>query len=135
MLCYNMSDSKPLPRILVVEDESFVRALIVDALTEAGFEVHEACNSNEAVKLLDEDDYLLLVSDMQIPGRFTGAELAERGNSRNGPIPVLFVHGRAEAMRGLTKAGIKGAVLPQPFALDDLVEIARSLTGEAPGGG
>jgi DNA-binding response OmpR family regulator len=132
MLSYSMSQSTLQPRILVVEDESFVRALIVDALTEAGFDVHEASNSNEAVKLLDEDDYLLLVTDMQIPGRFTGAELAERGKSRNAPIPVLFVHGRAEAMRGLTKSGIKGAVLPQPFALDELVEIARSLTREAP---
>jgi DNA-binding response OmpR family regulator len=118
------------PRILVVEDESFVRALIVDALSEAGFDVDEACDSNEAVKLLDADGYRLLVTDMQIPGPFTGAQLAERSNRHHAPTPVLFVHGRAEAMRGLTRSGIKGAVLPQPFALDDLVAIVRRLTAD-----
>jgi DNA-binding response OmpR family regulator len=116
----------------VVEDESFVRALIVDTLTEAGFDVDEASNYNEAMKLLDADGYLLLVTDMQIPGRLTGAGLAEHGNSRNGSIPVLFVHGRAEAMRGLENYGIRSAILPQPFALGDLVEIVRNLTGAAP---
>jgi len=129
-----MNHSKPPPRILVVEDESFVRALIVDTLAEAGFDVDEASDSNQAVKLLDADGYLLLVTDMQIPGKFTGAELAEHGHGRNCSIPVLFVHGRAEAMHGPNKCGIKSAVLPQPFALDDLVEIVHRLTGEAPAG-
>jgi len=129
-----MSHLKPPPRILVVEDESFVRALIVDRLTEAGFDVDEASDSNEAAKLLDADGYVLLVTDMQIPGRFTGAELAERCNCRNESIPVLFVHGRAEAMHCLKNADIKAAVLAQPFGLDDLVETARSLTGDAGNG-
>jgi len=83
------------------------------------------------VKLLDADGYRLLVTDMQIPGRFTGAELAEHSNRQNSAIPVLFVHGRVEATHRLTSSGIKGAVLPQPFALDDLVEIVRRLTTEA----
>jgi DNA-binding response OmpR family regulator len=113
----------PPLRILVVEDESFVRALIVDALTEGGFDVDEASDSNQAAKLLKADGYRLLVTDMQIPGRFTGAELAEKTT-----IPVLFVHGRADAIRCLRGSGIKSAVLPQPFALGDLVKIVRSMT-------
>ena len=56
-------------RILVVEDESLVRELLVEVLTDAGFQVDEADNADEADRLLDRDGYKLLLTDIHMPGR------------------------------------------------------------------
>ena len=42
-------------RVLAVEDEAVIRMIMVDALTDAGFDVDEAADSDEADRLLDED--------------------------------------------------------------------------------
>jgi DNA-binding response OmpR family regulator len=116
------------PRILVVEDESFVRALIVDKLMAAGFEVGQAGTSDAAVRLLDADGYKLMVTDMQLPGALNGVELVERSQKDESDFPVVFVHGRPEVVRRLEQAGIRSAALPQLFALDELFDIVRRLT-------
>jgi two-component system, response regulator PdtaR len=126
---YSRMPAMSPPRILVVEDESFVRALIVERLAEAGFEVDQADTSDAAVRLLDADGYKLLVTDMHLPGALNGAELAERSHKKKSDLPVVFVHGRHEVVRRLEKAGIRSEVLPAPFALDELVGIVQRLTG------
>jgi DNA-binding response OmpR family regulator len=42
-------------RVLAVEDEAVIRMIMVNALTDVGFEVDEAADSDEADRLLDED--------------------------------------------------------------------------------
>jgi len=57
------------PRVLVVEDEALIRALIVETLIDAGFDVEEAGNSDSAARMLEADGYRLLVTDvhMRVP--------------------------------------------------------------------
>jgi DNA-binding response OmpR family regulator len=117
------------PRILVVEDESFVRALIVDRLVEAGFDVDQARNSDAALRLIEADGYALLVTKMAPPGRLSGTELAEQSHHERGHVPVVFVAAKPGTLERLRSAGLIAASLPHSFALDDLVSLACSMTG------
>jgi len=119
-------------RILVVEDEPTIRDWMVEILSDAGFEVDEAGNSDVAVKLLDADGYRLLVTDVNMPGKLDGAELAERAHSKHPKLPVVFMTARPEVLDRLRSAGIPGEILPKPFKVERLLAVVRDLTRTGP---
>jgi ABC-type transport system involved in cytochrome c biogenesis permease subunit len=54
-------------RVLVVEDEQAVRDYLVDFLTELGHHVESAGSGSEALSLLDERSYALILTDLRMP--------------------------------------------------------------------
>ncbi|HCZ07316.1 MAG: hypothetical protein PWP37_1281 [Thermotogota bacterium] len=64
-----------MAKILVVEDEDNMRTLIKEELTDAGHDVDEAPNAEEALKKLSENGYDLITVDIEMPG-MNGLELA-----------------------------------------------------------
>ncbi len=65
--------------VLVVEDEPFVRLFGVDLLEQAGFDVLQAGNADEALWLLEAHPEVRVVfSDIDMPGSLDGIELARR---------------------------------------------------------
>ena len=63
--------------VLVVEDEPLVRALAVDVLEEAGFDVLEAATADYALVVLEKrEDICVLLTDVDMPGRLNGFQLA-----------------------------------------------------------
>ncbi len=117
----------PPARILVVEDEPFVRALMVEALAEAGYDVDDTGNSDAAARLLDADGYHVLVTDLHLPGRLNGVELAERSHARDARVPVVFVTARHDLLLRLRRVGVAGTMLSKPFAMDELVRAVQRL--------
>jgi CheY-like chemotaxis protein len=113
--------------ILLVEDDDDIRAVIVEVLHDAGFDVISAANGREALeKLAQLQPWELIVLDLMMPvmngWEFRRAQLADE---RIRDVPVLLMSGVAdarEAQRGLGSAG----VLRKPFTVDDLVDaVAR----------
>lgn len=91
-----MNDNKDPTRavVLVVEDEPSVRLMEVDMLDGAGFEVCAAASVSEALAVLDErQDVTVLVSDVQMPGRMNGIDLAKHVRETRPAIAVLLVSG------------------------------------------
>ena len=63
--------------ILVAEDETMVRLVAVETLRDAGFEVYEAADGQEALEVLKENPGIaLLISDIKMP-RKNGYQLVE----------------------------------------------------------
>ncbi len=62
-------------RILVVEDEPNMRLLVTEELTDAGYDVDEAVNGEEALRKFTEKAYDLVTIDIEMPG-MNGLELA-----------------------------------------------------------
>jgi DNA-binding response OmpR family regulator len=114
-------------RVLVVEDEALIRMMMVDLLIEAGFEVDEADNSEEAERLLDADGYKLLVTDIHMPGSLDGVQLAERLHRVEPGIPILFVTARPDVLGRIRAAGIAATTLVKPYDPERLVPIVRSI--------
>jgi CheY-like chemotaxis protein len=65
-------------KILLVEDESYVRDVAYEILQEVGYEVVTARNGSEAIRLFEEHGPMqLLVTDMVMPG-MSGRTLADK---------------------------------------------------------
>lgn len=112
-------------RILVVEDESEIRQLIVLHLKRQGYEVHEVGNGEEAVRALSERSFQLVVLDWMLPG-MSGLEITRWIRSREdfNVTPILMVTAKVEPEH--IAAGLDAGAddyLPKPF--DTLVLMAR----------
>lgn len=112
--------------ILIAEDEALIRALIVDALTDAGYTVIEASNGSEALALLDRPDHVaLIVTDINMPG-LNGIDMARAVRKEKPDLPILFASARSDL---LGKSGLARPynVISKPFRLDELVLRVQAL--------
>lgn len=109
-------------RVLVVEDDEPIRRLIGMVLRRAGFEIDEARHGGEAVSLLQENDYDVVLMDLMMPV-LSGFEviewLAEHDQERLKCVVVMS----AAADRDLARLDpdVVFCVLRKPFDLDVVV--------------
>lgn len=110
--------------ILVVEDDSIVRMLIVDVLEELEYKVLEADGSDRALKILrDETQQInLMMTDVGLPG-MDGRELAIEARKLRPALKVLFASGYAESIdvpNGMHMIG-------KPFSIDQLRDKVKKI--------
>ncbi|MCW1243921.1 response regulator [Pseudomonas sp. SAICEU22] len=105
------------PTILVVEDDSIVRMLIVDVLEELEYKVLEAEGCEEALALLKDTERPidLMMTDVNMP-IMDGRELAKEARSVRPGLPILFASGYAESID--VPEGMN--VIGKPFSIDQL---------------
>jgi two-component system, cell cycle sensor histidine kinase and response regulator CckA len=110
--------------ILLVEDEPAVRQLFAQALTRAGYRVHEARNGHEAMKLFDQygDSVDLLLTDMRMPF-MDGAELGRELRSRRKTLKLLCISGYP----GGHDLEFSEDFLAKPFSRDELLAKVREI--------
>lgn len=115
-------------RILVVEDDPNIAALVSDVLTAEGHDVDTALNGRLGLERLQAADYDLIVSDMQMPELDGKGFFAALDHVRPGMRwRIIFVTGQAlspETREFIAGAGVP--VLAKPFDLDTF----REMTGE-----
>lgn len=98
---------------------------IVETLTDDGFNVLEASNGSEALKLIDDPDHVVLVvTDVTMPGA-DGVDVALRARSRHPDVPVLFVSARPDLL-SLPRT-LPYSHLTKPFRTSDLLAKVRAL--------
>jgi PAS domain S-box-containing protein len=115
--------------ILLVEDEFSVRALMKESLAREGYEILEASDPREALKIAEERAGALdlVVTDVIMP-TMSGPELAGRIRERRPSIPVLFVSGYPEDELGPEAALSEGTeFLAKPFTPADLSDRVRRI--------
>ena len=114
-------------RILVVEDDTEVRAYIVEALGELGFEVSEAPDGKQALALTEGRELDLLLTDVILPG-MNGRQLADAMTAQRPGLKVLFMTGysrNAIVHQGRLDPGTH--MLQKPITSADLVRKIREL--------
>ncbi len=126
-------------RVLLVEDELLIRLLAAEVLHDEGFEVIEAADGTQAVRLIDgPDGFDLLLTDVQMPGPIDGIEVAIRARKRHPGIPVVVVSAQPINARRLDGLGPRKTFVSKPYELPALVatlwSMLKSRDGEQPGG-
>jgi DNA-binding NtrC family response regulator len=108
-------------RILVVDDEDYMREVVRQALENAGFEVEEAADGKSAVSMLRKYPYSVIITDLRLPG-LTGEAILEEALSLFPETIVILMTGFGN-IQSAVEAIRKGAYdyLPKPFQLDELV--------------
>lgn len=111
--------------ILIAEDEAMLRAIAVETLEFAGFEVLQASDGGEALKLLDSHEGVrLLISDVKMPG-MDGYALAEAAMARHPGLKIVLMtgYGHQPPVEFLRRHNIE--ILHKPFDLEILADRAR----------
>jgi signal transduction histidine kinase/CheY-like chemotaxis protein len=110
-------------RVLVVEDEDAVRAVVMRTLQDEGYEVLGASSGKEALQELDEigGAVNLVLSDIVMPG-MSGRQLAAELRRKYHNIPIIWMSGHtreAEVQRG--QIGVDEPFLHKPVPLELLL--------------
>jgi DNA-binding response OmpR family regulator len=115
-----------LQTILVVDDESELRKIIVMTLTELGFKVLTASDGYTAIRILADRNVELLLTDIRMPG-MNGYDLARQAKLMRPRLHVLYMSGyETEADRGL--GSTYGHLLHKPIRPAELVrEVSREM--------
>ena len=117
------------PVVLVVEDELLIRTDAVDMLRDAGFDVIEAVNADEAIMILEGGSTIDVVfTDIQMPGSMDGLKLAAAVKKRWPPIKIVATSGVLKVDEDDLPAGSR--FLPKPYSSSQIVGALRELTGQ-----
>ena len=113
--------------VLVVEDEPLVRMLLVDALLEEGYDVHEAENAIDALAILNRSYSIeALITDVVMPGDLTGLDLANWVDEHRPGTIVLVTSGYiGDAQARLASTKFK-KFIQKPYRPDTVVAELRS---------
>jgi two-component system KDP operon response regulator KdpE len=116
--------------ILVVDDEAPMRKLLSNNLKAGGYTVHAAADGSEALKLIDECTFDLLVLDVNMSGP-NGFQVLEAVR-RDAAIPVLILSGRKREL-DIVEAFNRGAddYLGKPFGIAELLVRVKALLRRA----
>ena len=109
--------------VLVVDDDRDVREMAVAVLEAQGYHVLAAASGDEAHRLLLANPTLpldILFTDVAMPGRFDGIDLADAARSLRPGLPVLLTTGFADLARGGRDLNLPGPILPKPYRPGEL---------------
>ena len=100
-------------KILLAEDQAMVRGALAALLMLAGgFSITQASDGDEALSLLKQQSFDLLLTDIEMPGR-TGLELAAwlKDQHSQTKVVVITTFGRAGYIKRAIEAGVGGFLL------------------------
>jgi len=114
--------------VLLVEDEVLISNLVADWLSERGFAVHEVTTGDAALRYLESGEPVdLLFTDVDLPGKIDGAELAQRARAQRPELPIVYASGRY----GVSDLGAlvpRSIFLAKPYHRDDICTLLERLT-------
>ena len=115
--------------VLVVEDDDLLREIAVEALKEAGFQVIEAATGEEAIKKCRERVADALFTDIRLPGKIDGWDIAEHCREINPKLPVIYATGYSHVKH----RPVPGSrYFDKPYSLDRIVDTMCDLLGRRP---
>ncbi len=113
-----------MARVLIAEDDAAVREFVSRALSHGGHEVATANDGLEALGVLDDESFDLLVTDIVMPN-LDGIALALKVAKEYPAMPVLLMTGyAAERQRAHNLEVLIHDVITKPFTLRQICEAA-----------
>ncbi|MCD8501643.1 MAG: response regulator [Bacillaceae bacterium] len=118
-----------MKKILLAEDEEVLRMLIFDTLEDEGYDIDEASDGREALDLIKDNDYDLIIVDYMMPG-LTGIEVIEsvRATSSKSEMKIMMLTAKSQ-QKDEERARFAGAdyFLAKPFSPLKLAELVEEI--------
>ncbi|MBW1730136.1 MAG: response regulator [Deltaproteobacteria bacterium] len=111
-------------RILIADDDEFVRSLLARALEICGYEIDIVENGVEAISQVEKRSYDLIITDYMMP-KMDGLELTRRIKAEYPSIPILIVTGNGPVY-DLLKSGA-AACITKPFNIFELQNMVKTI--------
>ena len=120
-------------RIIIVEDDQFLRALVVKKLSQEGFELSEAIDGEDGIKKIKEEKPAVVLLDLILPG-IDGFEVLTRmkKDPELAEIPVIILSNlgqKEEIERGLGLGAVDYLVKAH-FTLTEIIDKIKQVLGE-----
>ena len=114
-------------RVLVVDDDEDVRMILCTMLSEAEYNVYEACDGLDAVEALKKRRYDALVTDYHMP-KMDGLELLDLVQAMWPDLPVILASSDSFLRDGGSDSLLAPAyaLLDKPFERTELLDLVRS---------
>lgn len=129
-----LPEQNPL-KVLVVDDEDFVRELLKEILEFEGCAVSIAQNGDEALQLFQQSHFDGVFTDVGMPG-MSGWELAQAIREQSEMIPIAVITGWGEAVGSdEQKAAGVDWVIAKPFTADRISELVKEIRRQRGVGG
>jgi len=123
----SLTDEQAQPRLLIVDDEDFVRDLLEEILEGEDCDVRVASSGSEALALFREFPFDAVCTDVGMPG-MSGWELAREIRHSNQQIPIAVITGWGESVgSNEQKAAGVDWVIAKPFTADRITELVRDI--------
>lgn len=132
------ADEAPLTRILVIDDEELVLATLSAMLEENGYEVLEAGDGKEALRLLrmaslrerEQEGGMpkVVITDMNMPER-DGTQMIVDLRRLHPELRIIAISGSGRDLLNMAETLGADRILQKPFELEKLLETVRSLLG------
>jgi DNA-binding NtrC family response regulator len=119
-----LDHSSDAPVVVIVENDVLLRLVTASNLRDAGFEVIEAANPAEALRILDRIPVDVLFSDIDMPGKMDGLALAQWVHRSQVDTRIVLT---SRAARALGSAKEYASFLPKPYANKDVEHLLRSV--------
>lgn len=114
----------------MVDDEQQLRRLFVRSLSRAGYAVSEAENGREALQLVKQTRFDLVLSDVNMPD-VTGLQLLEALHEHDPELPVALVSGSFDELAAQRARELGAfACMGKPLAFQDLHRVAARAIAE-----
>jgi CheY-like chemotaxis protein len=122
-----LGTAKAAARILIVDDEDAVRAMLQQTLAEAGYQVHAAGDGREAMRLVAAQPFDLVLTDLVMPEQ-EGIETIRRLHRDYPALRIVAISGAMDAVY-LKTAELLGAhvALRKPLDAKGLLRTVREL--------
>src|SRR5260370_28887651 len=114
-------------RVLVVEDDAWIRWFMCDVLADDGYEVIEAADGRTAIRLADERPPNVMLLDIAMPG-VTGVEVLRplRSRRRTRTLPVVVVSAYPRVLTPVDEESV-ACVLNKPLQIEKLLATVRQV--------
>jgi len=115
---------------LLVEDDDEVAALTVEMINQLGYDTTRVASAESRLGCAGDKRAIDIVfSDVMMPGRMNGVELAQEIRRRRPNLPVLLTSGFAEAA-SRSAAVHRIRIIPKPYRIDELREALAAAAHE-----
>lgn len=110
------------PLVLIVEDDEMLRFLTADVFSMIDTDVVECASADQALEILKENSsFDLVFTDIRMPGKIDGLELAEEIWGRWPDLPVILTSGHMIVQ----SLPLNSAFISKPWTLDQLTNTVR----------
>lgn len=120
-----------MKKILIVEDDTFLKNLSAKKLTSEGYEVSTAGNSDEAISAIENSAPNLVLLDLLFPGNTDGfgilKKIRENDATKDTPVIIFSNLSDEKDMNHARELGATEYMVKSNFTLDELSEKIKSL--------
>ena len=115
-------------RVLIVDDETAIREMIVLALEMAGYETVEAADGLQALRLIQNQPFDLVLLDWMMPGA-SGLETARRirKDEQNKSLPIVMLTAKEDEDAKITGLSVADDFITKPFSPRELVARLKAI--------